>query len=144
MLIAWGSLFVAFGIGIPCWFACIKLRCLHLLFIVLPNGRGARSVRPRALRLLYCCKRLVQHPLLIKQMKGGKYSILQIISHTFHLRALLAVFILKFGIAEAGLGTFAEDRDDLLADRARVVFLDDGDILILAAKVLIPFPQPFV
>ena len=34
--------------------------------------------------------------------------------------------------------------DDLFADRARVVLLDDGDILILAAKVLIPLPQPFV
>ena len=105
---------------------------------------GARPVRPRALRLLYCYKRLVQLPLLIKQMKGGKYSILQIISHTFHLRALLAVFILKFRIAEAGFGAFAEDGDDLFADRARVVLLDDGNVLILAAKVLIPFPQPFV
>ena len=77
-------------------------------------------------------------------MKGGKYSILQIFSHAFHLRALLAVIILKFVVAEAGLGAFAEDGDDLFADRARVVLLDDGDILILAAKVLIPLPQPFV
>ena len=105
---------------------------------------GARTNRLRTLRLLYCCKRLVQLPLLIKQMKDGKYSILQIISHIFHLRALLAVFILKFRIAEAGLGAFAEDGDDLFADRARVVLLDDGNVLILAAKVLIPFLQPFV
>ena len=77
-------------------------------------------------------------------MKGGKYAILQIISHTFHLRALLAVLILKFGVSETGLGAFAEDGDDLFADRARVVLLDDGDILILAAKVLIPLSQPFV
>ena len=105
---------------------------------------GARSNRPRALRLLYCCKRLVQLPLLIKQMKGGKYSILQIISHTFHLRALLAVFILKFGIAEAGLGAFAEDGDDLLADRARVVLVDYNHIFIFAAVIFISLFLPFI
>ena len=126
------------------WAFSCKSSLSSPLFCYFGKMPGARAVRPRALRLLYCCKRLVQLPLLIKQMKGGKYSILQIISHTFHLRALLAVLILKFRIAEAGLGAFAEDGDDLFADRTRVVFLDDGDVPILAAKVLIPLSQPFV
>ena len=38
--IARGSLFGSLGIGIPCGFACVKLRCLHLLFVILAKCRA--------------------------------------------------------------------------------------------------------
>ena len=51
--------------------------------------------------------------LYIQRMKGSKYSILRKIFYEL----LFIVLTVKLRIAEAGLGAFAEDRDDLFTDR---------------------------